>query len=79
MPCVTGSTQPIPFPIGAVRTFFTHMTHDLPHAETCATLPEGMTLAHDGLELAVGEITPERALEAAADQLAAMHAYDLLP
>ena len=39
--------------IGARRTFFTHMTHDLPHAETCDTLPEGMALAYDGLELDV--------------------------
>lgn len=33
------------------QTFFTHIAHDLPHAETCATLPAGMALAHDGLEL----------------------------
>ena len=33
------------------RTFFTHMCHDLPHAETNAALPEGMALAYDGLEL----------------------------
>jgi hypothetical protein len=25
------------------------MCHDLPHAETCAALPAGITLAHDGL------------------------------
>ncbi len=37
--------------IGARRTFFTHMSHDLGHAETNAELPEGMALAHDGLEL----------------------------
>jgi phosphoribosyl 1,2-cyclic phosphate phosphodiesterase len=37
--------------IGARRTFFTHMCHDLKHAETCARLPAGMTLAHDGLVL----------------------------
>jgi len=35
--------------IGAGRTYFTHIAHDLPHAETCAGLPAGMTLAHDGL------------------------------
>jgi phosphoribosyl 1,2-cyclic phosphate phosphodiesterase len=40
--------------IGADRTFFTHMAHDLGHAETCAALPAGMTLAHDGLALEVG-------------------------
>ena len=33
------------------RTFFTHMAHDLGHAATCARLPEGMALAHDGLTL----------------------------
>ena len=59
--------------IGADRTFFTHMSHDLRHEETCATLPDGVTLGHDGLELTVDETTPESALEAAASQLAAMH------
>jgi phosphoribosyl 1,2-cyclic phosphate phosphodiesterase len=31
------------------RAFFTHMCHDLPHAATCARLPEGVELAYDGL------------------------------
>ncbi len=31
------------------QTYFTHMAHDLPHAETCAALPAGITLAYDGL------------------------------
>ncbi len=31
------------------RAFFTHMAHDLPHAATCARLPEGVELAYDGL------------------------------
>jgi phosphoribosyl 1,2-cyclic phosphate phosphodiesterase len=35
--------------IGATRTFFTHMCHDLPHAATCERLPAGITLAYDGL------------------------------
>ena len=35
--------------IGASRTWFTHIAHDLSHAETCAGLPAGMALAHDGL------------------------------
>jgi len=35
--------------IGARRTYFTHMAHDLQHAPTCARLPEGMELAYDGL------------------------------
>lgn len=33
------------------RTYFTHMSHDLAHAETNAQLPEGMELAYDGLVL----------------------------
>jgi phosphoribosyl 1,2-cyclic phosphate phosphodiesterase len=37
--------------IGADRTFFTHMCHDLLHAETDAELPEGIRLAYDGLVL----------------------------
>jgi phosphoribosyl 1,2-cyclic phosphate phosphodiesterase len=37
--------------IGAARTYFTHMCHDLPHAPTCARLPETMQLAYDGLVL----------------------------
>ena len=37
--------------IGAGRTYFTHMCHDLGHAETNARLPAGMALAYDGLAL----------------------------
>jgi len=37
--------------IGAARTFFTHMCHDLAHAPTSARLPSGMALAYDGLVL----------------------------
>ena len=37
--------------IGARRTYFTHIAHDLGHASTCASLPDGMALAHDGLVL----------------------------
>jgi phosphoribosyl 1,2-cyclic phosphate phosphodiesterase len=33
------------------RTFFTHISHDLPHEATNATLPENVCLAHDGLKL----------------------------
>jgi phosphoribosyl 1,2-cyclic phosphate phosphodiesterase len=33
------------------RAFFTHISHDLPHEETNARLPENVRLAHDGLEL----------------------------
>lgn len=35
--------------IGARQTYFTHMCHDLGHADTCAALPPGITLAHDAL------------------------------
>lgn len=35
--------------IGASRTYFVHMTHDLGHAETQSGLPDGVMLAHDGL------------------------------
>ena len=41
--------------IGAARTFFTHMAHDLPHEATNARLPDGMRLAHDGLVLSIDE------------------------
>jgi phosphoribosyl 1,2-cyclic phosphate phosphodiesterase len=37
--------------IGAERTYFTHVCHDLPHEETCRRLPSGMELAYDGLVL----------------------------
>ena len=39
--------------IGAERTYFTHICHDLPHAETCARLPAGVELAYDGLVLEI--------------------------
>jgi phosphoribosyl 1,2-cyclic phosphate phosphodiesterase len=35
------------------RAYFTHMCHDLPHAETCARLPANVELAYDGLILDV--------------------------
>lgn len=37
--------------VAATQTYFIHMTHDLPHAQTQAQLPEHMHLAHDGLVL----------------------------
>jgi phosphoribosyl 1,2-cyclic phosphate phosphodiesterase len=37
--------------IGATRTYFTHMCHDLPHDATCSRLPPGFALAYDGLRL----------------------------
>jgi phosphoribosyl 1,2-cyclic phosphate phosphodiesterase len=33
------------------RTFFTHISHDLPHERTNAALPDNVLLAHDGLQL----------------------------
>jgi phosphoribosyl 1,2-cyclic phosphate phosphodiesterase len=33
------------------RTFFTHMSHDLPHEATNASLPESVRLSFDGLKL----------------------------
>lgn len=35
--------------IGARRTYFTHIAHELGHAQTNAELPAGMELAYDGL------------------------------
>jgi phosphoribosyl 1,2-cyclic phosphate phosphodiesterase len=40
--------------IGAGRTVFVHMTHDIAHAELDARLPPGMRLAHDGMVLGAG-------------------------
>jgi phosphoribosyl 1,2-cyclic phosphate phosphodiesterase len=39
--------------IGPEQAYFTHIAHDLPHAETCARLPAGVELAYDGLVLNV--------------------------
>jgi len=38
--------------IGADRTYFVHMTHDIRHADLDARLPPGMHLGHDGLRVA---------------------------
>ncbi len=37
--------------VGARRTVFTHMTHDIRHAEVSARLPAGVELGHDGLRV----------------------------
>lgn len=37
--------------VKAKRTFLTHIAHDLEHDETSSKLPEGISLAHDGLEI----------------------------
>ncbi|MGD0930692.1 MAG: MBL fold metallo-hydrolase [Candidatus Korobacteraceae bacterium] len=33
------------------RTYFTHISHDLPHEATNAALPDNVRLSHDGLKL----------------------------
>lgn len=40
--------------IGAARTWFIHMTHDIRHAELDPQLPGGMALAFDGLTIEAG-------------------------
>jgi phosphoribosyl 1,2-cyclic phosphate phosphodiesterase len=37
--------------VGAKKTWFVHMSHDLAHAETDAALPENIRLSYDGLVL----------------------------
>jgi phosphoribosyl 1,2-cyclic phosphate phosphodiesterase len=37
--------------VGAEETYFTHMAHELDHAQTNARLPKGVQLAYDGLKL----------------------------
>lgn len=39
--------------IGAKRTYFTHIAHEIDHAQVEADLPEGIRLAHDGLQLEI--------------------------
>jgi phosphoribosyl 1,2-cyclic phosphate phosphodiesterase len=39
--------------MGAERAYFTHICHDLGHAETSAQLPVGVELAYDGLVLEI--------------------------
>ena len=39
--------------IKAKQTFLIHMTHDLEHEETEKSLPPGIRLAYDGLELEI--------------------------
>ncbi|MFK7760289.1 MAG: MBL fold metallo-hydrolase [Phycisphaerales bacterium] len=42
--------------VGASRTYFVHMTHDLGHTQTTRALPEGVELAYDGLVLGEGRV-----------------------
>lgn len=39
--------------IGAARTLFTHVSHEILHAETAAHLPPGLELAYDGLQVSL--------------------------
>jgi phosphoribosyl 1,2-cyclic phosphate phosphodiesterase len=43
--------------IAARRTFLTHLTHETPHAELAARLPDGIAPAYDGLAI---EVSGER-------------------
>jgi phosphoribosyl 1,2-cyclic phosphate phosphodiesterase len=40
--------------IGAKRTLFTHIAHEILHAEIAPTLPAGMELAYDGMTVEAG-------------------------
>jgi len=46
--------------IGARQTYFTHIAHDLSHAEVSGELPAGCALAYDGLAFDVSGETPAR-------------------
>jgi phosphoribosyl 1,2-cyclic phosphate phosphodiesterase len=48
-----GESVEIAARLGVERAYFTHICHDLPHAETCAHLPAGVELAYDGLVLEI--------------------------
>ena len=39
--------------IGAQQTLITHVGHQLDHGPTCAELPDGIDLAHDGLRVPI--------------------------
>lgn len=40
--------------VGARRTYFTHLTHQVSHADLAASLPAGIEPAYDGLTVEVG-------------------------
>jgi phosphoribosyl 1,2-cyclic phosphate phosphodiesterase len=42
--------------IGARQTWLTHLTHETPHAELAASLPQGIAPAHDGLVIDVDAV-----------------------
>jgi phosphoribosyl 1,2-cyclic phosphate phosphodiesterase len=39
--------------VGAKQTWFSHISHEVDHEETNRKLPDGIKLAHDGLEIAL--------------------------
>ena len=47
------ASQAVAQRLGAKRTYFTHMCHDVPHAETQQSLPPNIYLAYDELEIQV--------------------------
>lgn len=48
-----GESIAIASKLGVARTYFTHICHELPHAQTNASLPAGVELAYDGLTLEI--------------------------
>ncbi len=48
-----GEATAVALELGAPRSFLTHLTHLVGHAEGEATLPPGVRFAHDGLRLTV--------------------------
>ncbi|MBY0263122.1 MAG: hypothetical protein K2Q20_12310, partial [Phycisphaerales bacterium] len=46
--------------VGAEKTWFVHMSHELAHEATNAGLPEGIRLAHDGLTLGALDVGVKR-------------------
>lgn len=39
--------------VGAEKTYFTHIAHEIEHEETSALLPEGIYLSYDGLKIVI--------------------------
>ncbi|MBL8745636.1 MAG: MBL fold metallo-hydrolase [Phycisphaerae bacterium] len=63
--------------IGAGQTWFVHMSHEITHAAIDPELPEGLSLAHDGLTLgSLGESGERSLAEAKARMSAAMQRLD---
>jgi riboflavin kinase/FMN adenylyltransferase len=52
------------------RAFFTHICHDLPHAQTEKTFPPNVHLAYDGLELEVKSASPRMRIARSLDEAA---------